>query len=36
MAFGTGHHETTQLIIQFLLDIVKPDLKILDLQVAEY
>ena len=31
MAFGTGHHETTQLIIQFLLDIVKPGFKILDL-----
>mgnify|MGYP001334187907 CR=1 FL=1 len=31
MSFGTGHHETTQLIIQFLLDIVKPGFKILDL-----
>lgn len=31
MAFGTGHHETTQLIIKSLLDIVKPGFKILDL-----
>ena len=31
MAFGTGHHETTQLIIKSLLDIIKPGFKILDL-----
>ncbi len=31
MAFGTGHHETTTLILERLVDIVKPGQSILDL-----
>ena len=31
MAFGTGHHETTRLIIESLLKNIRPGDKILDL-----
>ncbi len=29
-AFGTGTHETTQLILSQLIDIIKPDMRVLD------
>lgn len=30
MAFGTGHHESTQLILMFMENFIKPGMKILD------
>jgi ribosomal protein L11 methyltransferase len=30
MAFGTGHHETTRLILKFLADFLTPDMRVLD------
>ena len=30
MAFGTGHHESTQLVIQEMKDLIKPEMHVLD------
>lgn len=30
MAFGTGHHETTQLLLMLLPDYLKPDMSVMD------